>query len=181
MYMRMCLSYTWSDLYFYYTTGWSCLWACCSKLSIGRSSNQQISSSLFALLPLLLPSPILQRKKWSGREKNPSYRTSKARHQAWLALCRRNKPTVHDCDESNNHLEVAYGNGFSDSRFLPFFCLLLHCLTYSSPRSGLLLQPIQETEKCFWLSGAGVFLVFFFFNSALCFYLCVRKLDVRDR
>lgn len=173
-YMSMWLSHICANLYFCNTTGWSCLWGYHSKLSMGQPSNQQISSPLFALLPLLLPSPISQWKKRRRRDKNPSYRTNKARHQAWLALCLRTKPPMHDCDESNDNLEVAYGNGFSDYCFLPFFCLLLLCLTYSSLQSGLLFQPIHETEKCFWLLGIGGFFDVFFLFSFVFLFMCMK-------
>lgn len=123
--------------------------------------------------PFCSPLPFYKGKKCRSRDKTPSYRTSKARHQAWLALCLRTKPTVHDCHESYNHWAVAYGNGFFDSHFLPFFCLLLHRLTYSSPRSELLLQPIHETEKCFWLLRVGGFFWWFFFFIQLCIFTCV--------
>lgn len=130
--MSQCLSHAWPNLDFCPTMGWPCSWGCCSKLSIGQSSSQQISTSLFAFFLLLLPSS-LQRKKYRRRDENPGYRVSKARHQVWITLGLRTKPTLHDCNEPNNHPEVAHGNDFPDPCLS--FCSLLHSLTYSSPRT----------------------------------------------
>lgn len=166
--MSQCLPLARPDLDFCHTTGWPCSWGCCSKLSIGQSSNQQISACLFALLLLLLPSS-LQRRKCRRRDDNAGYRASKARHQAWLALCLKTKPTLHDCNEPNNHPEGTNGNDFSDPCL--FFCSLLRYLTYSSPWSGLLLQLIHDTEKCFWLWGVQGLLVWGFFVCCLLLFL----------
>lgn len=120
--MSQRLLHSWTDLGFCHTMGFPCLWGCCSELSIGQSSNQQISASLIGLLLLLLPSS-LQRKR-CRRYENPGYRASRARHQAWLTVCLRTKPTLHDCNEPNNHPEVTHWNDFPDS------CLFsVHCST----------------------------------------------------
>lgn len=144
--MSQCLSHAWPNLDFCHTTGWPCSWGCCSKLSIANLQSANFD------LPVCFASP-------SATIKFTKEKVQEERWKPWLQSKQGQASSGVNSlpeDQSNSPwLQWALKSPRSSSWkllpwSLPFFCSLLHCLTYSSPWARLLLQPIHGTEKCFY-------------------------------